>query len=46
MQLQLVAVGVRRLLQDGEVLAGHLVVVGVGIVVHVDHHHPGRTKRA
>ena len=41
MQLQLVAVGVRRLLQDGEVLAGHLVVVGVGIVVHVDHHHPG-----
>ncbi|MNE20949.1 hypothetical protein D3C80_1140930 [compost metagenome] len=41
MQLQLVAVRIRGLLEYGQVLAGHLVVIRIGVVVHVDHHHPG-----
>ena len=44
MQLQLVAVRIGGLLEDGHMLAGHLVVVGFRIVVHIDHHHPGADK--
>ncbi len=41
MQLQLVAVRIGGLLEDGQMPAGHLVVVRLGVVVQIDHHHPG-----
>lgn len=44
MQLQLVAVGIGGLLEDGHMLAGHLVVVGLRVVVQIDHYHPGADK--